>query len=74
MDYIFFKFSREEEITVRWEEDKHIDLFDNKKQTKLIHVQLQSLRYYQPVLKKLAEDHHVKQLFNTDLLHVQQYL
>ncbi len=41
---------------------------------KLIHVQLRSLRYYQPLLKKLENDYQVKQLFNTDLLRVQQYL
>jgi DNA polymerase elongation subunit (family B) len=66
--------SRQEEIAVRWEEDKHTNLFDSKKQTKLIYVQLQSLRYYQPLLKKLEDDCRVKQLFNKDLLHVQQYL
>ena len=65
--------SREEEIAVRWE-DKHIDLFDSKKQTKLIQVHLRSLRYYQPLLKKLENDYRVKRLFNTDLLHAQQYL
>jgi DNA polymerase elongation subunit (family B) len=32
------------------------------------------LQYYQPLLKKLENDYRVKQLFNTDLLHVQQYL
>jgi hypothetical protein len=63
-----------EEIIVRWEEDKLTNLFDSKKQTKLIYIQLRSLRYYQPLLKKLTEDYRVKQLFNTDLLHVQQYL
>jgi DNA polymerase-2 len=72
--HLFQILSREEEIAVRWEEDKRTDIFDSKKQRKLIHVQLQSLRYYQPLLKKLTEDYRVKQLFNTDLLHVQQYL
>jgi DNA polymerase elongation subunit (family B) len=37
-------------------------------------VQLQSLRCYQQLLKKLQIDCRVKQLFNTDLLQVQQYL
>jgi hypothetical protein len=74
MDYIFFKLYREEEIAVRWEENRFINLFDSYKQTKLIYVQLQSLRYYQPLLKALTEDCRVKQLFNVDLLHVQQYL
>jgi hypothetical protein len=72
--HLFQVLSREEEISVRWEEDKHIDLFDSKKQRKLIYVQLQSLRYYQPLLKKLQSDYRVQQLFNTDLLRVQQYL
>ena len=72
--HLFQILSREEEISVRWEEDKHTDLFDSKKQTKLIYVQLRSLRYYQPLLKKLEGNSQVKQLFNTDLLHVQQYL
>ena len=54
--------------------NKHTDLFDYNTQRKLIHVQLRSLRYYQPLLKKLECDCRVKQLFNTDLLHVQQYL
>src|SRR5919202_7153807 len=71
--HIFQILSREEEIAVSWE-DKHTNLFDSNKQRKLIHVQLQSLRYYQPLLKKLENDYRVKQLFNTDLLHVQQYL
>src|SRR5919204_818129 len=66
--------SKEEEIAVRLEEDKHTSLFDSTKQRKLIHVQLRSLRYYQPLLKKLENDYRVKQLFNTDLSHVQQYL
>jgi len=30
--------------------------------------------YDQPLLKKLENDYRVNQLFNTDLLHVQQYL
>ena len=49
-------------------------LFDNKKTRKLIYVQLRSLRYYQPLLKKLEDNSQVKQLFDTDLLHVQHYL
>jgi hypothetical protein len=47
------------------------DLFDRKKTRD---VQLRSLRYYQPLLKKLENDYRVKQLFDTDLSHVQQYL
>ena len=65
--HLFQILSREEEIAVRWEEDKHTNLFDSKKTRKLIHVQLRSLRYYQPLLKKLENDYRVKQLFSTDL-------
>ena len=50
--HLFQILSREEEIAVRWEEDKHTNLFDSKKTRKLIQVQLRSLRYYQPLLKK----------------------
>jgi len=71
--HLFQILSWEEEIVVSWE-DKHTDLFDSRKTRKLIHVQLRSLQYYQPLLKKLENDYRVKQLFNTDLLHVQQYL
>ena len=71
--HLFQILSREEEISVSWE-DKCTDLLDSKKTRRLIHVQLRSLRYYQPLLKKLEDDYRVKQLFNTDLSHVQQYL
>jgi DNA polymerase elongation subunit (family B) len=69
--HLFQILSREEEIAVRWEENKFTNLFDSKKQRKLIYVQLRSLRYYQPLLKKLEQN---CQLFNTDFSHVQQYL
>jgi hypothetical protein len=67
---LFQSLSREEEIAVSWK-DKHTNLFDSNKTRKLIHVHLRSLRYYQPLLKKLEDDYRVKQMFNTDLLHVQ---
>jgi DNA polymerase elongation subunit (family B) len=72
--HLFQILSREEEIAVRWEENKFTNLFDSNEQRKLIHVQLRSLRYYQPLLKRLENHFEVNQLFNTDLLHVQQYL
>jgi hypothetical protein len=34
--------SKEEEIAVRWDEDKYTNLFDSKEQTRLIYVQLRS--------------------------------
>jgi DNA polymerase elongation subunit (family B) len=79
--YLFQILSRQHDIVekVSWEESKLTDLFDydstgKKKKKKLLYVQIQSTRYYQPLLKKLGEDSRVKQLFNTDLLHIQRYL
>src|SRR5919198_4550668 len=71
--HLFQILSREEEIAVSWV-DKYTNLFDRTNQRKLLYVQLQSLRYYQSLVKKLQNDCRVRQLFNTDLLHVQQYL
>ena len=84
--YLFQILSRQQQqqdIVVKkvsWEEDKFTSFFDNEqaaknnRKNKLIYVQLQSLRYYQPLLKKLEKDYRVKQFFNTDLSYVQQYL
>ena len=49
--HLFQILSREEEIAVRWEEDKNTNLFDSKKTRKLIYVQIRSLKHYQPLLK-----------------------
>ena len=49
--YLFQILSREEEIAVSWEEDKYTNLFDRTNKRKLLYVQLQSLRYYQHLLK-----------------------
>jgi DNA polymerase elongation subunit (family B) len=61
---------------VRWEQDKLTNLFDRDCTTKkkLICVYPQSTQYYVPILKILEKDQRVKQLFNTDLSHIQQYL
>jgi hypothetical protein len=78
--YLFQILSRQLDIVeqVRWEESKLTDeLFDydcTYKRKKLIYVQIQSTRYYQPLLKKIGEDSKVKQLFNADLSHIQRYL
>src|SRR5918912_568481 len=82
--YLFQILSRQQQqdVIVRkvsYEENKFTSFFDldneqaAKYKRKLIYVQLQSLRYYQPLLKKLEKDYQVKQLFNTDLSHVRQY-
>jgi hypothetical protein len=41
--HLFQILSREEEIAVRWEENKFTNLFDNKKQRKLIYVQAKDI-------------------------------
>ena len=71
--HLFQLLSREQVVVknLRWEENKFTNLFDKRKKKKLIHIQLQSLRYYHPLIKKLEGD---CQLYNTDLLHVQHYL
>ena len=80
--YLFQILSRQQQDIivkkVSWEENKFTSLFDNEQAAKnnrrLIYIQLQSLKYYRLLLKKLEKDYRVKQLFNTDLSHVQQYL
>ncbi|HZI71784.1 MAG TPA: DNA polymerase domain-containing protein [Nitrososphaeraceae archaeon] len=68
--------SQQQEIVekVSWEEDKFTNLFDSTDKKKLIYIQLQSVRYYLPFIKKLEKDYRVKQFFNTDLSHIQRYL
>ena len=49
---------------VSWKEDKFTNLFDSTDKKKLIYIQLQSVRYYLPFIKKLEKDYRVKQFFN----------
>jgi hypothetical protein len=79
--YLFQILSRQQDTVekVSWEESKYTDLFDydcigKKTKQKLIYIQMQSTKFYLPPLKKIGEDSRVKQLFNTDLSHIQQYL
>ncbi len=76
--YLFQLLSQQSIVDkVRWEEDKLTNLFDHDcttKKQKLICVYTQSTQYYASILKILEKDQRVKQLFNTDLSHVQQYL
>jgi DNA polymerase elongation subunit (family B) len=59
---------------VFWEENKFTNLFEEGVKNKLISVFPDSIQYYSSILKKLENDSRVKQFFNTDLSHVQQYL
>ena len=73
---IFQILSQQQDIITKIsrEEDKFTNLFDITDNKKLIYTQLQSVRYYLPLLKKLEKDYRVKQFFNTDLSHIQQHL
>jgi hypothetical protein len=59
---------------VSWEEDESTNLFEEYSKKKLICVTSESVQSYTVLLKKLEKDFGVKQVFNTDLSHVQQYL
>jgi DNA polymerase elongation subunit (family B) len=59
---------------VSWDENKVTNLFDYASKKNLIHIVPESMQYYMPLLKKLEKDRRVKQLFNVDLSHIQQYL
>ncbi|HEX5975869.1 MAG TPA: DNA polymerase domain-containing protein [Nitrososphaeraceae archaeon] len=59
---------------VKWEENNSTNLFEEYSQRKLICVTSESVQSYTVLQKKLEIDARVKQVFNTDLSHVQQYL
>jgi DNA polymerase elongation subunit (family B) len=59
---------------VSWEENKSTNLFEEYSKKKLICVTSDSVQSYAVLLKKLEKDSRVKEVFNTDLTHVQQYL
>lgn len=55
-------------------ENKFKNLFEEGARHKLICGFPETVQYYTTLLKKLEKDNRVKQFFNTDLSHVQQYL
>jgi hypothetical protein len=59
---------------VRWQDNKSTNLFEEYSKKELIRVAPESVQFYTILLKKLEKDSRVKQVFNTDLFHVQQYL
>jgi DNA polymerase elongation subunit (family B) len=58
---------------VVWE-SKSTNLFEEFSKHKLLSVTLESAQSYTSLVRKLEKDYRVKQLFNTDLSLVQQYL
>jgi DNA polymerase elongation subunit (family B) len=73
--YLFHVLSQQTNIRkIRWEDDKSTNLFEEYSKRKLISVVSESVHSYTALLKKLEKDPRVKQLFNTDLSHIQQYL
>ena len=73
--YLFHILSQQSGIKkISWEENKFTNLFGEEGRSKLIRVVPDSAQHYASLLKKLEKDYRVKQFFNTDLSHVQQYL
>jgi DNA polymerase elongation subunit (family B) len=59
---------------VRWVENKSTNLFEEYSKRRLICVCTDSVQSHTVLLRKLENDSRIKQVFNTDLSHVQQYL
>jgi DNA polymerase elongation subunit (family B) len=73
--YLFHVLSQQDIVKkVGWEENKSTSLFEKYSKKKLVCVSADSVRSYTVLLKKLEKDSRVKQTFNTDLSHLQQYL
>jgi DNA polymerase-2 len=74
-NYLFHVLSQQTIVKkVEWEENRSTNLFEEYSKKKLICVTTESVQSYKVLLKRLEEDSRVKQVFNTDLSHVQQYL
>jgi DNA polymerase elongation subunit (family B) len=72
--YLFRVLSQQSAIKkVSWEENKLTNLFEEGGRSRLICVVPESVQHYVALLKKLEKDSRVKQFFNIDLSHVQQY-
>ena len=75
MNKLFHILSQQSRVKkVNWVENKFTNLFDEVDRKKLICIFPESVQYYSGLLKKLEKDYRVKQFFNTDLSHTQQYL
>jgi DNA polymerase-2 len=59
---------------VRWEQNKSTNIFEEYSKKKLICVFPESVGSYAAILERLEKDSRVKQTFNTELSHLQQYL
>jgi DNA polymerase elongation subunit (family B) len=59
---------------VSWKDNKSTNLFEKYSKKKIICVVTESVQSYTLLLKKLEKDSRIKQVFNADLSHVQQYL
>jgi DNA polymerase elongation subunit (family B) len=59
---------------VSWEQNKSTNIFEEYSKKKLICVVSGSVQSYSILIKRLERDSRVKQIFNTDQSHVQQYL
>jgi DNA polymerase-2 len=74
-NYLFHILSQQSIVKkVSWEENKSTNLFEEYSKKKLICVVSESVQSFTILIKRLERDFRVKQIFNTDLSHVQQYL
>jgi DNA polymerase elongation subunit (family B) len=72
---LFHTLSQQPKITRVERQNRFTDIFDHGGHVRrLLCVCSQSIYYYKALLKKLEKDPRVAQLFNTDLLYIQQYL
>ncbi|MEM2073959.1 MAG: DNA polymerase domain-containing protein [Nitrososphaeria archaeon] len=46
----------------------------SKEKSRLLHIKLDKLSIYKKLVAKLKSSHYTKQLYNTDLLHIQKYI
>jgi DNA polymerase elongation subunit (family B) len=73
--YLFHILSQQTIVKkVSWEENKSTNLFEKYSRRKLICVFPESVYSYTTLLERLEKDPRIKQTFNTDLSHLQQYL
>jgi DNA polymerase elongation subunit (family B) len=73
-NYLFHILSQQTLVKkVSWEENKSTNLFEEYSKKKLICV-VSEVQSYTILIKRLERDPRVKQIFNTDQSHVQQYL
>jgi DNA polymerase elongation subunit (family B) len=72
---LFHTLSQQSKISgIEWQ-NRFTDIFDHKYgMRRLLCVHTESVYYHKALVKRLEKDYRVAKLFNTDLMHTQQYL